>query len=358
MMEKVIHGEPSLQIANEHVDAWVTIRGGQMAPVTFRDADAELQPYSLAPWQPGTSDVPVLDVLRGDFFCMPFGPLEDGSIHGAPANKPWSVDSHSAERLDLSIGLDGIPGTVHRSIELRQGQTVVYQRFTVRGVEGDFTYGTHPIIDCRPGVRISTSATQWCSVYPDVFSDPAAGETQILQPGATFTSLEEIPRIDGTTLDMSRYPTAAGHEDLVMLVGDPKAGPIGWSAVSFGTSIWFALKKLSDFPSTLLWISNGGRSATPWNSQHVGRVGVEDVYSYFAAGLTPSREDRLSDRGIPTTRKFSADQDVSMLSIQGVAFAESPLDRITAIHCEGAGRITLEDEHGSTTDCAVDWQEL
>jgi hypothetical protein len=357
-MEAIIHGEPSLQIANDHVDAWVTIRGGQMAPVTFREGSAELQPYSLAPWQPGTSDIPILDVLRGDFFCLPFGPLEDGSIHGAPANKPWDVTSHHADRLELSIDLDDMPGSIDRSIEIRDGQTVVYQRFTMRGVEGAFAYGTHPIIDCRAGVRISTSPTQWCSVYPDVFSDPAAGETQILQPGATFTSLDAIPCIDGTTLDMSRYPTPVGHEDLVMLVGDPKAGPIGWSAVSFGTTVWFALKSLADFPSTLLWISNGGRTAAPWGGQHVGRVGVEDVCSYFAAGLRASREDRLQARGIPTTRQFTADQDVSMMSIQGVAFAESALGRITAIYCEDAGRIRIEDEHGTTTECAVDWQLL
>jgi hypothetical protein len=164
--------------------------------------------------------------------------------------------------------------------------------------------------------------------------------------------------MDGTSVDMSRYPTSAGHEDLVMLVGDPQAGPIGWSAVSFGRTIWFALKKLSDFPSTLLWISNGGRTAAPWDAQHVGRIGVEDVCSYFAAGLHACREDRLRDQGIPTTRRFSADRDVSMMSIQGVAFAESRLGRITAIHCEEAGHITLEDEHGVTTECAVDWQLL
>lgn len=357
-MQARIHGEPSLQITNGCVDAWVTIRGGQMAPVTFRDADAELQPYSLAPWQSGTTDVPVLDVLRGDFFCMPFGPLEDGSIHGAPANKPWNVTSHQADRLELSIDLDDSPGSVQRSIEIRDGQTVVYQRFTVRGVEGDFAYGTHPIIDCRAGVRISTSPTQWCSVYPGVFSDPAAGETQILQPGATFASLDAIARMDGTTLDLSRYPTPAGHEDLVMLVGDPGAGPIGWSAVSFGNAVWFSLKSLQDFPSTLLWISNGGRTAAPWNAQHVGRVGVEDVCSYFAAGLQASREDRLRDRGIPTTRRFRADHDVSMMTIQGVAFSQTALGSIATIHCEEAGRIRLQDEHGSTAECAVDWQLL
>lgn len=357
-MESVIHGEPSLQIANENVDAWVTIRGGHMAPVTFRDAGAEVQPYSLAPWLPGTSDVPVLDVLRGDFFCLPFGPGEDGSIHGAPANRPWDVVSHDANRLDLSIDLENMPGSVQRSIEIRDGQTVVYQRFTMRGVDGAFTYGTHPIIDCRTGARISTSATRWCSVYPGVFSDPAAGETQILQPGATFTSLDAIPRIDGTTLDMSRYPTPVGHEDLVMLVGDPNAGPIGWSAVSFGNTIWFALKALADFPSTLLWISNGGRTASPWSATHVGRVGVEDVCSYFAAGLQESRKDHLQEHGIVTTRAFVPDQEVSMMSIQGVAFADSALGRITAITCTEPGLITLQDESGQSTECAVDWQLL
>lgn len=69
----------------------VTMVGGHMT-ADFRLGARTVSHYALAPWQPDEagSDLPVLLThLRGDFFCLPFGPQGDGPPHGEPANGEW-----------------------------------------------------------------------------------------------------------------------------------------------------------------------------------------------------------------------------------------------------------------------------
>ena len=77
-MKKVtVYGESSFRLKNKHVEAFVTPRGGHLAPVNFRIGNRTVQPYALAPWKPGGIDKglpPILHVLRGDFFCLTHAP--------------------------------------------------------------------------------------------------------------------------------------------------------------------------------------------------------------------------------------------------------------------------------------------
>lgn len=74
---RTIHAQPSFVLATKAVEVAVTVRGGQMAPVTFfRDSAQPVRPYYVSPWQdekPSEMPAPVLNCLRGDFFCVPFG---------------------------------------------------------------------------------------------------------------------------------------------------------------------------------------------------------------------------------------------------------------------------------------------
>src|SRR4051794_9262909 len=69
-------GQPSRRIASDNVEAVVSQLGGQLAPITFDRSGRKIQPLSVAPWhderQPRSMPA-LLRVLRGDFFCMPFG---------------------------------------------------------------------------------------------------------------------------------------------------------------------------------------------------------------------------------------------------------------------------------------------
>jgi len=359
-----VHGEPSVAIASQRVQAWITLRGAHIAPVTFHDHDRTWQPYSLAPWRageiPGTEDL--IDVLRGDFWCLPFGAQPDGPAHGRTACGPWTIEQHDPSIIRMTIDAHDVGARVTKTVQVRDSDTALYQQFAISGAQGAYPYGTHAILDFsaeQPGsVRLSTSTRSWASVLPEVYADPSIPERQCLLPGATFEGLDAIPTLDGGMLDLSRYPTPTGHEDLVMLVSDPQAGPIAWSAASTRGRVWFSLRLVRDFPSTVLWITNGGRPQPPWNGRHIGRIGIEDVCSYFHLGLEPSRADLLAHLDIPTTRMFTASATTTLRIIQAVAFAGEDFGSVQRIDLTEPGSAVLVDDAGRHARAAVDWQYL
>lgn len=361
MTQTMKNGAPSWDVHSDSVDAWITVRGAQIAPVVFHSGDRTAQPYSLAPWEPGTVPgiPPLLDALRGDFFCLPFGVQPYGPQHGETSSGEWTPTATSDSAITLHMDTTDIGASVDKTVSLRDGQTAVYQEVRIANLAGSFSYGTHPILDfsreAPGGARISTSPMRWSSTNAGMFSDPALGETQVLAENATFDSLEAVPRADGETLDLSRYPTPPGHEDLVMLVNDPAAGRIGWSAASCDGYVWYALKDVRSYPVTLLWVSNGGRTQPPWSSTHTGRMGIEDVCSYFADGLEASRANPLADLGIPTVRVFEPERPVVLRTVHGVVFTPAGFGRVARIATDEPGRITITDEAGQSVSADVDW---
>jgi hypothetical protein len=361
--EDVSHGEPVYRLATPELDLCLSIRGGQLAPVVFHLPTGDVSPYALAPWQPAEfGDLPpLLSVLRGDFFCLPFGPQDAGPPHGAPANHAWALAAQGERDLQLTLHASDSGARIEKFLSVRPGHHAVYCEHRIGGLEGPFSYGNHPILDLSAmadgGGRVSTSAIRWASVYPGLFSDPARGESQALLGGARFDALREVPLAAGGTADLSRYPARPGHDDLVMLVNQPAcpAQPFAWSAVVMDGYVWFALKNPVDFPATLLWMSNGGRSAEPWNDRHTGRLGVEEVCSYFCDPVTASREDRLAEDGIPTTRRFQRDQTVSLRTVQAAAAVPADFGAVVSIRPAGPGLVALQGESGGPLTVAVDW---
>ena len=138
-----------------------------------------------------------------------------------------------------------------------------------------------------------------------------------------------MPLAAGGTTDLTKYPARHGNDDLVMMVNEAATPeqPFAWSAAVLDGYVWFSLKNPADFPATLFWLSNGGRTAAPWNGRHLGRIGIEEVCSYFANGVDVSRQDLLAAEGIPTTRHFKADEVVSLKTIQAVAAVDPDFRR-------------------------------
>lgn len=354
---QVIHGEESVSVRSSSATAWVTLRGAHVAPVDFVLDSRTVQPYSLAPWVPAEQldHDPLLQVLRGDFFCLPFGAQASGPPHGVVASNTWSVVDQQPNVVTLRIDARDIGATVTKSIEVRDGDTSLYQQFDIEGLSGMYNYGTHPILDMSSypegSVELTTSPIRFGSSAPTLFSDPQRGEHQILKIAGTFTSLTHVPRADGQTLDLSHLPTAPGHEDLVMIVPEVRSG-LAWSALRFPDYVWFSLRRVEDFPATVLWISNGGRSAAPWSGRHVGRIGIEDVCSYFAEGHAPSVASPLADLGIATAREFRANERVRLRVVQAVAALPDGFGRVTEIR-DVDGSAVLVDESGNELQTAT-----
>jgi len=364
---KTIHGAPSFSLSSDLVSLHVTRDGGQLGPVRFTLGGRSVSPYSISPWEPVEVDaeLPVLlQNLRGDFFCLPFGPQKGGEPHGETANHEWRTVSTTNNSLILEINVSDVSGKVTKSISLREGQTALYVEHRIEGVQGDWSYGTHPILDLsmipEGEGRLSISPFSWASVYPEVFSNPLDGANQALKIGAIFSDLSEVPLTDGGTTDLTRYPARPATDDLVMLVSKPASAdqPFAWSACLMDGYVWFALKNPADFPATLFWLSNGGRSAAPWNSRHTCRIGIEEVCSHFCDGVDLSRKDLLHNLAVPTTRSFTKDTPVTLRIIQAVAAVPIGFGMVKSISPDGDGKVKITGENGAEVSVPLNWKFL
>ncbi len=345
----------------------VTQTAGHLAPVTFNLGALQAKPYSLSPWTPSQADAglpALLRYLRGDFLCLPFGGQKQGPPHGDPANADWQLVAQTERKLVLKQQTTDTGAHVTKTLSLEPGQHAVYCEHLIENLEGTWNYGNHPVLDLSSvpagAARVATSAFCFGSVYPGEFSNPASGEAGALRPSAQFTSLKSVAMKDGTFTDLSRYPARPGNDDLIMLVNAPatESQPFAWTAVTFPGYVWFSLKNVADFPSTLFWISNGGRPGHPWEKRHLGRLGLEEVCSHFSDSVDVAREDRLAARGIPTGRPFRRDQKVRLPIIQAATRVSTDFGQVQSIMPTGPGQVRITGENGESVTTPINWQYL
>ncbi len=371
--KRVIQGQPSWRLASTAVEAFVTEKGGHLGPITFERQGRKLRPYSVAPWveeAPVGPMPPIIRVLRGDFFCLPFGgnatPFHGKKypVHGETANERWQFQSLATRQdrhaLHLSLRTKVRPGRVDKRIWLVDGQNVVYVQHTVSGMSGPMNLGHHAMLKFpeAPGSgRVSTSRFVYGQVLPRPFERAEKGGYSWLKPGAEFDSLKRVPTITGERADLTCYPARRGFEDLLMVVSDDRE-PFAWTAVTFPREryVWFGLKDPRILHETVFWLSNGGRHYPPWSGRHVNVMGLEEVTSYFHLGLAESaRKNPISVRGLPTCLTLDARKPLVVPYIMGVAKIPAGFDRVTAIRAVRGNRaIRLESDSGKKAEAAVE----
>ncbi len=215
---RVVRGQPSWRIASDQVEAFVTETGGHIAPVTFDRRDKRIRPYSVAPWveEPEAAALgPALRVLRGDFFCMPFGGNDtsfDGEkhpVHGEAANARWHFESLETKEgrssLHLSLNTRVRRGRIDKTISLVDGQNNIYSRHVVSKTAGPMNFGHHAMLkfpDSPGSGVISTSRFVFGQVFPQAFELPEKKGYSFLKPGAEFRSLDAVPAMNGETADL------------------------------------------------------------------------------------------------------------------------------------------------------------
>ncbi len=366
-----VQGEPSWRVANQDVEAFVTQTGGHLAPVTFDRRDRQLQPFSVAPWAKERIDKAtpdILRVLRGDFFCMPFGDneksygKEDHPPHGQTANKNWTFVSEKREkgstRLRLRMNTTVRKARVTKSITLVEGHPAIYSRHTISGADGPMSLGHHATLafpdEPECGV-ISTSHCVYGQVSPEPLERPENRGYSILRPGVRIRSLDSVPTTTGETVDLSRFPARRGYEDLVQLINDPNR-TYAWTAVTFPRHryVWFALKDPEVLSGTIMWFSNGGRHYPPWNGRHVNVLGLEEVTSYFHYGLSESKaKNPLSEQGYRTVLQLRPKRPLVVNMITAMATVPESFDRVIRISL-GDTSVRLFSERGASVQVPLD----
>ncbi len=364
-------------LVSRTVHAAITRFGAMLAPVRFHADSAVIEPYSLAPW--ATEELPadthpLLRALRGDFMCSAFGdnsePLDGRSIppHGDTVNGNWTCLYHreAAARgtaLRLAIDMRNQGGRCTSSTMLLDGHSFVYQRHDFEGVSGPINPGHHAMLQCPPArgsAQISVSRHVFACAQPPRGTLPTTHLRSTLAPGLASAQLTSMPCTDGTTTDVTSFPSADGVDDVLMVCADP-AHPLAWSAATFRESgyAWLSLRNRAQLPSTLVWLSNGGMLQPPWNGRHRNVLALEDVMGYFAAGIAPSAKlNRINARGIPTSVWARPEVPLRIPYIQGVVRLPPNFSRVADVTPCGPGRVQLQDDLGVSVEVACEWEFL
>jgi hypothetical protein len=355
-------GQPGYAVTSDSVRVSVTVRGGHLT-ARFRAGSAEVSPFFVAPWRteavtPGLP--PMLEVLRGDFFCMPFGDPD----HGPTANEPWELVGArvSGAEHELSLRMDIGAGRVEKKIRVVDGSPVIYQEHVVTGLDAEMPLGHHPILQL-PRVEgagiIDMSPPRAGFTAPKPVEVPSQGGYSRLAIDRPIADRTRVPTIDGATVDITRYPTPIGWEDLVMFVSDPSL-PFAFTSVAVPSEGWlyFQLKDPRSLAETVFWMSNGGRHYAPWSGRIVGVLGVEEVTSYFAYGAEASAgPNPVRAAGWATAVRLTAEQPTAVRLIMGVVPIGPGFKGVADIERKDGGAVRIRGRGGETIDvpCAVDF---
>lgn len=315
-------------LAWAHGSLAVQSLGSMLGPVLFLLPDGrQVSPLHVAPWgtDPNRTTLPpILQELRGEWPCVPFGsdnsrPLPRGWAdsgesfagadvpHGHGSNVHWTwgdcderqiimicnyPDGHPVRRLRRRIVPDPHAAAVDITLEIEVRRPC---RLPI---------GLHPTfrLTPRPG-----SVALEPGGYAEVCSFPGDVEPEatLFAPHGRWPKLQSIEARDGTVVDATSVPLDRNAEELLQLVGID--GTIALHYRDEGFRARLAWRK-EHFPGLLLWYSNRGRKAYPWDGKHVA-LGVEPVCSAFDLGPAVSAADNpLASSASPTALSFHPDQ--------------------------------------------------
>lgn len=365
-------GLPSFCFGTSSTQVCLTRATGMMGPVRFfADSAAPVQPYLIAPWwnegvEPGTPAM--IGALRGDFFCAPFGgnnePFNGRTYpaHGESPNSPWTLErveqTAAGAALHLVQQQTVQPGTIRKALAVREGENVIYSRNLLEGMQGPMCLGHHPnmyLPDSAGQAILSFAPRRHAHTYIHPTERPEERGYSFLRPDSPIEDLRACPTITGATTDLTRYPARRGFEDIVMLCAQPDL-PFGWTAFAVPSLgyVWFSLKDPRVLPSTLLWMSNGGRHMPPWSSRNINCIGLEEIVGFFHEGLAASaRPNFINQMGIPTVADLDPANPLSVNFIQGVARIPHDFTGVESVESV-AGGVELRDGDGHTVAVPVE----
>lgn len=321
---------------------------GNIPKLAFHWGGRTLEPLHRAPWVDNENlpdGMPMVDrKLSGDFLCAPFAmsDVEPSPPHGWTANSTWNVTANEqGGALSFELGRQVMGATITKNIEPSTDAPLLYQTHHISGGTGGLTLAHHPMVRVTGGARLFCSPKR-VAVTPD---SPIAKGRHRLACSAYTSDLKAIPASDGGTADITKLPIATGTEDFITLV-EAEGSTLGWTAVirEAFDDIVFVLKDPQILPVTMLWHSNGGREDAPWNSAHIGVLGIEDGITAGAAGHKAALGDNsIRQVGVPTALELSVENNHRIAHVIGALPRPEGWDTITDITING-GTLTL---HGA-----------
>jgi hypothetical protein len=368
------NGQPCYTLASDRVKAYLTVQGGHMTAEFAGSGGGVLEPFATLPWwkEPYMEDADwIIRVLRGDFFCLPFGsnvePVDGHKflLHGRTANECWEPVRLEQKKGETSLvtrmDLDQPGSEVEKTLRVADGEPVIYQRHVVRGLSLKSSVAHHPTLQCplAPGgaiIDIAPPLLGWTLPMP--VEIPENRGYGLLKPNVEVTDRTKVPTVYGGFADVSRYPMRHGHEDGVMFVSDPSRD-FAWTALSMPEKglLYFQLKDPKVFSETIFWMCDGGRHVAPWGGRTLGIIGAEEITGYFWIGIKQSIEPNfISGKGYRTHVDFTKDRPQDFRLIMGTIPVGRDFSGVADIVRKDAGTITVVGRGGQKIDvrCRVD----
>ena len=318
-------------IQSRFVRAQVQSLGAMLGPAWFSIGGRSVQPFAVAPWAedcgPEYGALPgLLKRLRGEWACVPFGmevggrrlppdwlpsqgaPDPDSLPHGRSSNADWQLTGIRGDRVELILtypephpvsllrrtiwASDTLP-KLHVSLEIEVRRSCELPL----GVHPTFNLPARPrqaVLELGGSPRAWTPPVPLESVSPRFCADVRG------------VPLDRVPLLDGGFEDITRLPLPYPEEEIVLVPGvSGQAVLRNLEGEYTATLSWDA----GIFPACQLWLSNGGRSAYPWNSRFRA-LAIEPVCAAFDFGTWVSRHrgNPLWRAGVPCTVSLSPDQ--------------------------------------------------
>eukprot|EP01119_Soliformovum_irregulare_P024318 TRINITY_DN8688_c0_g1_i1.p1 TRINITY_DN8688_c0_g1~~TRINITY_DN8688_c0_g1_i1.p1 ORF type:complete len:288 (-),score=23.87 TRINITY_DN8688_c0_g1_i1:272-1135(-) len=230
----------------EHGSLEVHSLGGMVAPIRFKlNGSREVVPFRVAPWvdDPISKKVHlpgILHNLRGEWPCVPFGaprkidalrqdlfcmdePLVEQSVeqseypHGYSSNNEWKLVSTDLETIVIECNYPTTSAieSLRRVVRVDPSAPRVDFELEIRmRTTTDVPMGLHPTFDVEGGIRLMPGSFKFGMTFPGNLEPSSQTE-----PGATFTSLKEVPHKDATSADLTTLPLSDKTETLLQLCG-------------------------------------------------------------------------------------------------------------------------------------------
>lgn len=302
-----VSGTENWQLRNARMSLEVQSLGAMIGPWRVDLGGREVSPLAVAPWADeaqAASVPPILQRLRGEWPCVPFGitrpaadfpahlPLRDTAAdalvdnaiaHGFGANHHWLCEARGEDWIELSI--DYPSGYPVRRLQRRIALAADADRVDLElGVQTraacSLPLGLHAVLalaDAPGSCSLHPGAWGYGRTYPVRFEDCSQ-----LAVDHEFVDLANVLTRDGAIADLTCLPLAQACEELVQLHGMTGHFTLRNHAQGYAATLAW---EPAQFPSCVLWISNRGRTAYPWAGRHLA-LGVEPTCSFF--DLNPS----------------------------------------------------------------------
>lgn len=297
--------------------------GAMLAPIEFLLSDGRwVSPMHVAPWSnEALSDEipPVLEGLRGEWPCVPFGLEPEGALskrwsidqihpteyaHGYCSNNHWVLKSDTPDQISATITYpdDSAVETVFRKVSAVSNSSKLDIDLSINSRRNTkLPIGLHPVFRLPEQVgamRLVPGPYREVWTYPGDLGAPSRliGDSQ-------YTDLRFLSGYNAEIIDATRLPFNGISEDLIMLTDVDGVFKLENIAERYRIILkWNA----EHFPSVLIWISNFGRQSSPWNGRHLA-VGIEPVCSAFDLGVAVSNSPNpVALSGIPTSIPLTA----------------------------------------------------